>query len=113
VSACLPHRADRASRLIAILVLTISIAAPVALASAGCNEDCKSEYLSSLGECRTDYERGDEDIHDLEDCLVDTRSEYDDCIDDCTSLGAGGVVACKSPAAGLIPVLFTTIRQRN
>jgi len=75
-------------------------------AIAGCNEDCRSEYASAVGECRTEYQQGDEDLQDLEDCLVDTRGEYDDCIDDCTSIGAGGVVACRSSDGALMPVSF-------
>jgi len=69
------------------------------VAGATCNDDCKSEYVSSLGECRSNYEKGEEDLEDLENCLADTKGEYDDCIDDCVSMGAGGVVACASGAA--------------
>jgi len=69
------------------------------VAGATCNDDCKSEYVSSLGECRSNYEKGEEDLEDLENCLADTKGEYDDCIDDCDSMGAGGVVACASGAA--------------
>lgn len=99
-------------RLIAAVLLGAALAAPAAPASAGCNEDCKSEYVSALGECRTEYQRGDEDLHDLEDCLVDTRGEYEDCIDDCTSLGAGGVVACVSAGARVTAIIFTTPATR-
>jgi hypothetical protein len=108
-----PRGVNHAIGPIAIFLLAASLIASATVARAGCNEDCKSEYVSALGECRTEYEQGEEDLHDLEDCLVDTRSEYDDCIDDCTSLGAGGVVACKSSAAGVMPVLFIAPQQRN
>jgi hypothetical protein len=107
-SSALNKFKDR-SRLIAIFVVAVVLAATAAPAGAGCNEDCKSEYVSALGECRTQYEKGDQDLQDLEDCLVDTRGEYDDCIDDCTSLGAGGVVACASPGAAITPVSFATL----
>ncbi|HKD69153.1 MAG TPA: hypothetical protein VKB84_20100 [Candidatus Binataceae bacterium] len=90
-----------------VIFLTAAVlAASGASARAGCNEDCKSEYVSALGDCRSQYEKGNENLQDLEDCLVDTRSEYDDCIDDCTSLGAGGVVACKSTVGAVMQVLF-------
>lgn len=88
------------------LLLTAAVLAAAPSVGASCNEDCKSEYTSALGDCRAQYEKGDEDLQDLEDCLVDTRGEYDDCIDDCTSLGAGGVVACASPDKPLRPVVF-------
>jgi hypothetical protein len=79
---------------VAAALLLLAFAATV---RAGCDEDCKGEYLSSLGECRTHYEQGDRNVQELELCLADTRGEYDDCIDDCTALGAGGVVAGVSP----------------
>ncbi len=78
------------------MFVAASLAISAAPAGASCSTDCKNEYVFALGECRSDYERGDENLQDLEDCLVDTRSEYEDCIDDCTSLGAGGVVARES-----------------
>ncbi len=87
--------------------------AAAAPAGAGCNEDCKSEYVSALGDCRAQYEKGDENLQDLEDCLVDTRGEYDDCIDDCTSLGAEGVVACASSYKLLRPVGFIIAADRD
>ncbi len=71
------------------------------VAGATCNDDCKNEYVSSLGECRSNYEKGQEDLEDLENCLADTKGEYDDCIDDCDSMGAGGVVACASGAKAI------------
>jgi hypothetical protein len=95
-------------RLIAFFVLAAALAAFAKGASASCDDDCKSEYVSSLDECRTQYEQGDKNLQDLEDCLVDTRSEYQDCLDDCTSLGAGGVMACKSVDGRPVPVLLGT-----
>jgi hypothetical protein len=92
--------------LIGIFLVAAVLAASLARADAGCDQDCKSEYVSALGECRAQYDHGDHNQQDLEDCLVDTRGEYDDCIDDCTSLGAGGVVACKSSGRAVTPVIF-------
>jgi hypothetical protein len=92
--------------MMAFMLAGACLTAYVVPAAAGCSEDCKSEYVSALGQCRTQYELGEESLQDLEDCMVDTRSEYDDCIDDCTSLGAGGVVACKSFDGTLIKVGF-------
>jgi hypothetical protein len=91
---------------IVILIAAVALAAGAGTARASCNDDCKSEYVSAMGECRTQYEKGESDLQDLEDCLVDTQGEYDDCIDDCTSLGAGGVVACASPGSSVMPVKF-------
>ena len=71
------------------------------VAGATCDDDCKNEYVSSLGECRAQYEKGKEDLEDLENCLADTKGEYDDCVDDCDSMGAGGVVACATGSAAL------------
>lgn len=82
------------------------LAASAIPARAGCDEDCNNEYVSNLGDCRSSYEQTDRDLHDLEECLADTRGEYDDCIDDCTLLGAGGVVACLSSRPSLAPVIF-------
>ncbi len=98
------HKLKNISWFFALLLL-IGSAIP---ARAGCDEDCKGEYVSNLGECRTDYEQGDKNPQDLEECLADTRSEYEDCVDDCTSLGAGGVIACSSPDPYLRRVLFST-----
>ncbi len=90
-----------------MIVLIMSyLAGPAAVASANCNDDCKNEYVSTLNECRAQYEQS-KDLQDLEECLADTRSEYDDCIDDCTSLGAGGVMACSSGATGLTLTSFS------
>jgi hypothetical protein len=75
------------------------LAGAAGVARANCDEDCKSEYVSALGECRSQYQTKQEDLQDLESCLADTKGEYDDCIDDCTSIGAGGVVACSSRGA--------------
>ncbi len=96
------RKLKRAAGLLAVLLLSAS-AVP---ARAGCDEDCKSEYVSNLGDCRANYEQGGRSLQDLEDCLADTRGEYDDCIDDCTALGAGGVVACLSSQPSLAPVIF-------
>jgi hypothetical protein len=79
-----------------MLILFMMPLAASRVAGATCNDDCKNEYVSSLGECRSNYEKGEEDLEDLENCLADTKGEYDDCIDDCDSMGAGGVVACTS-----------------
>ena len=98
---------------IVIVVVMSGLAGHAAVASATCNDDCKNEYVSSLNECRAQYEQG-KDLQDLEECLADTRSEYDDCIDDCTSLGAGGVMACAPGAGGLKLTGFSasTARQK-
>jgi len=97
---------------IVIMLVMSGLAGHAAVASATCNDDCKNEYVSSLNECRAQYEQG-KDLQDLEECLADTRSEYDDCIDDCTSLGAGGVMACASGAGGLKLTSFSsTARQK-
>jgi hypothetical protein len=93
-------------RLIAICLVAAALGASATRASANCDDDCKSEYVSSLDECRSQYEGGDKNQQDLEDCLVDTRSEYEDCLDDCNSLGAGGVMACQSAQGRLLPVIF-------
>jgi hypothetical protein len=87
--------------LLMIMPLGASRAVGAARVAGGtCDDDCKNEYVSALGECRSQYEKGEENLEDLESCLADTRGEYDDCVDACNSMGAGGVVACKSgPAA--------------
>ena len=90
-----------------LVAAALALCAAPARAAGGCDDDCKSEYVSALGECRAQYNQGDHDLQDLEDCLVDTRGEYDDCIDDCVTLGAGGVVACSSSGAALRLVTFT------
>jgi hypothetical protein len=105
--ACPARKLKNLSWLFA-LVLLIGSAIP---ARAGCDEDCTGEYVSNLGECRTDYEQGDRNTQDLEECLADTRSEYEDCVDDCTSLGAGGVVACSSPTQSLRRIVFLSNGQ--
>jgi hypothetical protein len=87
---------------LAVLLLSASAVA----ARGGCDEDCKNEYVSNLGDCRANYENGDRSLENLEDCLADTRGEYDDCIDDCTALGAGGVVACTSDPRWLRGVML-------
>jgi hypothetical protein len=102
----LPRTADKLKTISCLFALLL-LAPPVLAAHAGgCDEDCKGEYVSDLGECRTDYEKGDENLQDLEECLADTRSEYQDCVDDCTSLGAGGVIACSSRTEELRRVIF-------
>ncbi|GEM_PF-5149355 len=92
-------------------LFAFALAAPLPAHAGGCDDDCKGEYVSNLGQCRADYSHGDEDLQDLEECLADTRSEYDDCIDDCTSLGAGGVVACSSQHHALRRVTFLITGQ--
>jgi hypothetical protein len=92
--------------LIALFLLTASITAYAATAAANCDEDCKNEYVSALGDCRNQYEQDGKDLQDLEDCLVDTRGEYQDCVDDCTSMGAGGVVACRFAGGSMAPVVY-------
>jgi hypothetical protein len=82
--------------LIAITLAIFCLTALGSRARASCNDDCRSEYVSALNDCRSQYEHGDQDLQDLEDCIGDTKDEYDDCVDECTSLGAGGVVACSS-----------------
>ncbi len=96
-----------------MFLVAAALAVSAVPASAGCDEDCNGEYVSALGDCRAQYDHGDQTLQDLEDCLVDTRGEYDDCIDDCTLLGAGGVVACKSSGRAVTPVIFTIASQRQ
>jgi hypothetical protein len=91
----------------AAVLVAAAMLAVCAAARASCNDDCRNEYVSALSECRAQYQSGDTDLQDLQDCLADTQGEYDDCIDDCTSLGAGGVVACAAPHGALTPVKFT------
>ncbi len=95
-----------------ILLAVLIVSSNAAAAGDGCNDDCRNEYVSALGDCRTRYENGDKDLQDLEDCLVDTRSEYDDCLDDCTALGAGGVIACAALRGAIRPVIFAGTRRR-
>jgi hypothetical protein len=102
-----------ASYLIAVWLIASVLATSTAGARASCNDDCKNEYVSSLSDCRAQYEGGQEDLQDLEDCLVDTRSEYDDCIDDCTSTGAGGVVACSADASAVRLISFAPAPPQN
>ena len=91
-----PAAGNRWVRLCAAIVLVMGcLAGSSAVAGANCNDDCKNEYVSGLSDCRTQYDQS-KDLQDLEECLADSRSEYDDCIDDCTDLGAGGVMACSS-----------------
>lgn len=78
-----------------IVLVMAYLTSLVSVARANCNDDCKNEYLSALNECRSEYEQS-KDLQDLEECLADSRSEYDDCVDDCNSLGAGGVMAYSS-----------------
>jgi hypothetical protein len=99
--------------LIGMFLVAAALTVSAVPAGAGCDEDCNGEYVSALDECRAQYDHGDQSLQDLEDCLVDTRGEYDDCIDDCTSLGAGGVVACKSSGKAVTPVIFTIASQRH
>lgn len=102
-----PDRAGGGNKLkssrcrIAIAIIIACLAGAAGVARANCDEDCKSEYVSALGECRSQYQTRQEDLEDLESCLADTKGEYDDCIDDCTSIGAGGVVACSSRLAAI------------
>ncbi len=91
-----PDAGNKRVRLWAVIVLLIGcLAGSSAVAGATCNDDCKNEYVSGLNDCRAQYDQS-KDLQDLEECLADSRSEYDDCIDDCTDLGAGGVMACSS-----------------
>ncbi len=89
---------------VAAVFLLIASAVP---ARAGCDEDCKGEYVFAVDECRSEYEQGSRNVQELELCLADTRSEYDDCVDDCTALGAGGLVAGTSWVPLLSPAAFT------
>jgi hypothetical protein len=108
ISAVRRHRGWRYLLLAGLIAAMLAMCHTV---GATCNDDCSSEYLSSLKDCRAQYQDGQEDVQDLEDCLVDTRSEYDDCIDDCTSTGAGGVVACSADAHGLRLISFAPSRR--
>jgi hypothetical protein len=92
----MPGVGNKRVRLCAVMVLVMGcLAGSSAVAGANCNDDCKNEYVSGLSDCRAQYDQS-KDLQDLEECLADSRSEYDDCIDDCTDLGAGGVMACSS-----------------
>jgi len=92
----MPDAGNKWVRLCAVIVLVTGwLAGSNAVAGANCNDDCKNEYVSGLNDCRAQYGQS-KDLQDLEECLADSRSEYDDCIDDCTDLGAGGVMACSS-----------------
>jgi hypothetical protein len=103
-------RRNRSGPLCAIAIsLLIAMLGAAAPAGANCDEDCNGELVSALRDCRSQYEQGGEDLSGLEDCLADTRNEYDDCVDECTSIGAGGVVACSSPA-GLSTVVSLRVR---
>jgi hypothetical protein len=94
-----PDARNKWVRLCAVIVLVMGCLAGSSVVGANCNDDCKNEYVSGLSDCRSQYDQS-KDLQDLEECLADSRSEYDDCIDDCTDLGAGGVMACSS-AIGL------------
>jgi hypothetical protein len=99
---CGARKLKKVSRIAAVFLLILS-AVP---ARAGCDEDCKGEYVFAVDECRSDYEQGSRNVQELELCLADTRNEYEDCVDDCTALGAGGLVAGTSVPL-LSPAMFT------
>lgn len=54
------------------------------VAHAGCVSDCKDDYESEVDSCRSLYTEPDES-DDLAIYLDSAESEYDDCVEECTS----------------------------
>jgi hypothetical protein len=53
-------------------------------ARAGCVSDCRDDFDSAVQSCKLTYDDPD-DSEDLEICMNSARSEYEDCIAECTS----------------------------
>lgn len=53
-------------------------------ARAGCVADCRDEFDSAVQHCKLMWDDPDES-DDLEMCLQDAKSQYQDCIEECKS----------------------------
>lgn len=51
---------------------------------AGCISDCRDEYEAARDDCITTYDDPD-DADDLQLCLENAKSAYDDCLEECRS----------------------------
>jgi hypothetical protein len=51
------------------------------LAFAACKSDCRAEYDSAREDCNSSYE----DADDLQSCLEDAQSDYENCTGECDS----------------------------
>jgi hypothetical protein len=50
----------------------------------GCKTDCRDEYESARDDCLHTYDDPDE-AEDLQACLEDAKSSYEDCTEECES----------------------------
>ena len=50
----------------------------------GCKTDCRDDYESARDTCLLTYSDPD-DADDLQMCLQDAKSTYEDCIEECES----------------------------
>jgi len=70
-------------KLILALVLAAAFAQP-RTASPGCVSDCRDDFDSEVDNCKLLYD-DPEDSDDLESCIDNARSEYEDCVHECHS----------------------------
>jgi hypothetical protein len=49
---------------------------------AGCKSDCLDTYQSAKEDCSNLYEEPDE-ADDLQMCIDDAKTAYDDCVEEC------------------------------
>ena len=75
------------SNLFKSMVLVLALAAgsvtPGAV-QAGCKSDCEDDYDSAKTDCVMLHDSADE-ADDLQACIDDARSDYEDCEDECNS----------------------------
>ncbi len=51
---------------------------------AGCKSDCADEYQSAREDCNNLHDDPDE-ADDLQICLDESKSDYDNCVEDCNN----------------------------
>lgn len=64
---------------ICLLLFSLFLAQP---SYAGCKSDCSETYESARDDCINLYDAPD-DADDLQMCIDDAKTEYDDCVDEC------------------------------
>ena len=68
---------------LSLTLFLFSMVLPVGV-HAGCKSDCRDEYNSAREDCMLLHEDPDE-ADDLQMCLADAKSQYEDCIEECDS----------------------------
>ena len=66
------------------LVLLLAALLLPGFSMGGCKSDCRDEYESERDHCLLMYDDPD-DADDLQACIENAKSTYEDCIEECES----------------------------